>query len=484
MGLASLFNNIRPRFCSMLLFCSMLSACSLQSYAPAPLDLNKQVAAYSQRNLQSPELSAFLSLHQESIPTAQQAWQLPALIHSALFLHPDLALAKSSYRTTQLQLAQGQLKPLPSISTQIARSNRANGDIDPFGLSLSIDLPIQTNHKQAIRVARLSHLSEIAKLDIAQTAWKIRAGIMQSALALYQQNKQTELLNNEIEIQQKIAQLVAKRVAYGEANNLTLHQAEQALKQTQQQQQSSLQSLAPIRAQLAQQIGINANAATDIKINHHHFDRAIQANIADQLSSTKAQQSAVINHLSLRKALLQYAVTEQVLKLEYAKQIPDIILSPGYSFEFGDSVWSLGFNSLMTLLQKNKVGIAKAKQLRNKEVAQFEAIQHQVISTAQVALADYQAASAQLKAHQAIIEANQAQTLRLKKQFDAGLIGRLDLTLNELSIIQAEQTKLSLEHKLLSAMLGLETATQSPIITASHPFQSIESLSEMNKSAL
>lgn len=484
MRLASLINNIHPKFCCMLLFCSLLAACSLQTYAPAPLDLNKQATAYRQRNLRSPELSDFLSLHQESIPAAQQAWQLSALIHSALFLHPDLALTKAAYRTTQLQLAQGQLKPLPSISTQIARSNRANGDIDPFGLSLSIDLPIQTNNKQAIRVARLSHLSEIAKLDIAQAAWKIRAGIMKSALALYQQNKQAELLNKKIEIQQKIAQLIAKRVVYGEANNLTLHQAEQSLKQTQQQRQSSLQSIASIKAKLAQQIGINANAITDIKISHHHFDQAIQANIAGQLSNTKTQQSAVINHLSLRKALLQYAVAEQALKLEYAKQIPDIILSPGYAFEFGDSVWSLGFNSLMTLLQKNKVGIAKAKQLRSKEVAHFEAIQHQVISTAQVALADYQAASTELKAHQTIIESSQAQKLRLKKQFDAGLIGRLDLTLNEISTIQLEETKLSLEHKLLSAILGLETATQSPIITASNPFQSIESLPEMNKSTL
>ncbi len=462
----------------------MLPACSLQTYTPAPLELEKQVSAYNHRNLQSPELRAFLSLHQEEAPTTEQAWQLPALIHSALFLHPDLALAKASYRTTQLQLAQGQLKPLPSISSQIARSNRANGDIDPFGLSLSIDLPIQTNDKQAIRVAKLSHLSEVAKLDVAQTAWNIRTGVMQSALALYQQNRQTALLNKETTIRQKVVQLLEKRVTYGEASNLSLHQAQQALTKTQHQLQAAQQSLTPIRAKLAKHIGVGVNATTDIMVDDQYFDDALHSGSVADFTKNNTQRSAMINHLALRKALLKYAVAEQAVKLEYAKQIPDIVLSPGYAFEFGDSVWSLGFNSLMTLLQKNKVGIANAKQLRTTEVAQFEAIQHKVLSTAQVALAEYQAASAQRNAHNATIKASQEQALRMQKQFDAGLIGRLALTLSELNMIQVEQTMLSLEHALLSAMLRLEAAMQSPIITTDEPFQSIESLSQMSKSAL
>lgn len=468
----------------MLLLCSMLSACSLQTYSPAPLDLEKQVAAYHQRNLQSPELREFLNLLHEAPPARAKKWQLAALIHSALFLHPDLALAKASYRSTQLQLAQGQLKPLPSISTQIARSNRANGDIDPFGLSLSIDLPIQTNDKQAIRVARLSHLSEIAKLDIAQTAWDIRQGVVQAALAIHAQSQQTALLNKEIAIRHKVVQLLEKRVAYGEASSLSLHQAKQALTQTQYQLQVAEQSLLPIKAKLAKSLGVSVNATTDMIVDTQTFDDAIQSNFAIDFTKHYTQRSAMINHLGLRIALLNYAVAEHTLKLEYAKQIPDIVLSPGYAFEFGDSVWSLGFNSLMTLLQKNKVGIANAKQLRLKEVAQFEATQHKVISTAQVALAEYQAASAQLNAHQNTVKATQAQALRIKKQFDAGLIGRLTQTLGELNMIQAEQTTLSLEHALLSAILRLEAAVQSPIITTDKPFQSIESLPQMRQSAL
>lgn len=483
MRLASSFNTTYC-FYTTLLICSLISACSVQTYKPSPLDLEQKVTEYSERNLQSPELETFLNLHQESLPRPEQPWELSALTHAALFLHPKLNLAKASYRTTQLQLAQGQLKPLPSISTQIARSNRANGDIDPFGLSLSIDLPIQTNDKQAIRVAKLSHLSEIAKLDIARTAWHIRAGVMQSVLSLYQQSREAALLNKEIAVRQKIVQLLSKRVAYGEANNLTLHQAQQGLTQSQHQLQTSQQSLLPIRAKLAQQIGISASATSNISIDYRQFDNAIHVDISDRYSKLNSQRLAVINHLALRKALLQYAVAEQSLKLEYAKQVPDIVLSPGYAFEFGDSVWSLGFNSLMTLLQKNKVGIAKAKQLRSKEVAQFEATQHQVISSVQVALADYQAANAQLASQQTVIEANQAQSARLQKQFDAGLIGRLDLTLNALSSIRMEQVKLSLEHKLLSALLGLEATMQTPVITTNKPFQSIESLSQINQSAL
>lgn len=484
MCLAFLVNNTHHRTLGALLLSGAINACSLQTYVPAPLDVNNKVTAYHQHKLSSPELSNFLKLNHASAPEQNQPWQLPALIQSALFLHPDLDLAKATYRATALEVAHGKQKPLPSISTQIARSNRANGDIDPFAMSLSIDLPVQTNDKQTINIAKLTHISELAKLDIAQTAWRIRTNVLQSALGLYQQQKEAALLNKTVTIHQDIVSMLIKRVSYGETDRTTLDTAERALQSAQQQLDTSHRSLATLRAKLAQSLGISANATANVLINHQTFEQALATHRLNDFSQVKTQRAAMINHLALRKALLQYAVAEQSLKLEYAKQIPDIVLSPGYAFEFGDSVWSLGFNSLMTLLHKNKVGIAKATQLRSNEVAQFEAIQHQVISTSQIALSEFQAANAQLIAHQNTIQSSKARHARLQKQFKAGLIDRLTLTEGKLHSIQVAQTTQSLEHQLLSSLIGLEAATQTSILTTDDPFQSIETLSQMDKDAL
>ena len=61
--------------------------------------------------------------------------------------------------------------------------------------------------------------------------------------------------------------------------------------------------------------------------------------IAD-MPAAALQTTALLNRLDIRIALEKYAAAESKLKLELAKQYPDLVISPGYAFEFGDNIWS------------------------------------------------------------------------------------------------------------------------------------------------
>src|SRR5713101_3917523 len=60
------------------------------------------------------------------------------------------------------------------------------------------------------------------------------------------------------------------------------------------------------------------------------------------LSAKEVQRLALLNRIDLRRELAQYAAADEALKLEIAKQYPDINITGGYSWEGGENIFELG----------------------------------------------------------------------------------------------------------------------------------------------
>jgi outer membrane protein TolC len=172
---------------------------------------------------------------------------------------------------------------------------------------------------------------------------------------------------------------------------------------------------------------------------------------------------ALLNRLDIRIALERYAAAEAKLKLEIAKQYPDIVISPGYAFEFGDNVWSLGLSGLMTLLNKNKIGIAEATQLREVEAAQFDGLQTKIIAETNIANAELTQAKQSLTNKKNLLAQQQTYTQRMIHKFTAGEIDRLELAFVKLEEITAEKNVAEADFQLTSALNQLENTLQKPL---------------------
>jgi len=185
------------------------------------------------------------------------------------------------------------------------------------------------------------------------------------------------------------------------------------------------------------------------------------------IPTDEIQATALLNRIDIRMALERYAVAEAKLKLEIANQYPDLVISPGYTYEFGDNVWSLGISSLLKLLNKNTTNIASASQLREVEAAQFEALQTKVIQDAATAHAQLTQANAELQDQQRLLMQQQANTQRIARQFSAGEIDRLAITYAELENVGAEKAVALSRYKRNQALDQFENAMQKPIATQS-----------------
>ena len=63
------------------------------------------------------------------------------------------------------------------------------------------------------------------------------------------------------------------------------------------------------------------------------------------------------------------------LRLEIARQYPDLHLNPGYEFDQADSKWALGLSIELPLLNQNQGPIAEAEARRLESAARFESLQ-------------------------------------------------------------------------------------------------------------
>lgn len=430
-----------------------ITGCGFEQYFAKPIDQEKQIAAFYQKSPENPAFLQFLQNH--DYPSDQlplKTWDLQALIDCGLFFNPSLDEARAQLRLSQANANLAAMRPIPRLNASTGRSDRANGDINPFTYTLSIDIPIETANKRNIRIENATHLSELAQLSLAQSAWLVRQQIVTNYNAYIANQHLIETLTEEKAKREAILEMIQKRVEVGLASTTELSLANLQLQNTLTGFNQQNQAQAVIIANLAASLGLSVETTQAMKIQSYSLDTLVNTHITSASTLINAnpiidefQKTALIHRVDIRTALAQYAIAEGQLKLEIAKQYPDIIVSPGYAYEFGDKVWSLGLSGLLTLIEKNKLPIASAKAVRELEAAKFTHIQAKIINEVAIAKAGFEQAYQTLKNQQASFETQRNNYALMDRKFSAGEIDRVELNYAALELL-ASQKNLALSN--------------------------------------
>lgn len=445
---------------SLIVAASLTTACAHQTYHPQPLDTEQLADRYRARSLSSPELQSYMQAQgypADALPIA--AWGLRELTLAAFLYHPQLAVARAQWQAARAQEITAGQKPNPSISGNVEHHSRAEGGVSPWTLGISLDIPIETGGKREARIDQASSLSLAARIDIGQQAWQIRSCLQTSLIDYRAALRQNALLQREIGLQSAIVQMLQKRLEAGVVSDIDLATARLQLQRLQNTLATDTARVAELRTELAMAVGVPARALDAVKL-----DERLPATPAfDKLPPTAVQRAALLNRLDLRSALARYDAAEARLRLEIAKQQPDIVLSPGYMFDQSDNIWSLGLSLLLGLAHHNEGPIAEAEAQRELEARQFEAFQARVIGEQEQALTQYQGRLAELDQAEAMVAAQRQQTAKSERQFQAGYIDRLEWTTAQLENLAAEQGQLAATVHAQKALAALEDALQRPL---------------------
>ena len=445
---------------------ALLAACSFQTYNPQPLDPVQTAARYRAHDPASTEFHDYMVAQgypADALPVKQ--WGLRELTLSALFFHPQLDVARAQLQAAHAREITAAQRPNPNFS---ASGGKSEDDVSPWIYNLSMDVPVQTAGKREASLAQAQALSEASRIEIGQTAWTVRSRLLNSWIEYSAAQQQLQLLQRELDLRNEIAAMLNARLEAGMISSVEVSTARLQLQQAEQAVAAEQGRIPALRAVLASDAGLPNHVFARLNLKNRDFkELTASTHSAALMRNGDLQDAALLNRLDIRAALARYDAAEQQLRLEIARQYPDLTLSPSHYYEEGFHIWSLGISALLPLLNKNEGLIAEARALREVQAAQFGALQAKVIGDLEQAKARYQGALDELEQARRLDSAQQEHLQQMSSQFDSGYADRLELTAAKLEGLLAKKNLLTAEYNVQRAAAALEDVLQQPLENAS-----------------
>ena len=464
----------------LILPVALLPGCA--RFQPEPVSPAANAVALEARRLSDPGLEKLVheTLGENVGKQFPAVWDGQTLTLAAFYFHPSLEVARAQWHLAEagVKTAGGRPNPTLSVAPAFNSSTPANS-ISPWLVTATLDVPIETAGKRSKRILEAEKLSESARWNLVSTAWHVRSNLRG---ALWQQSvagKRAELLRAQASIQKQAVQLLQQRVDVGEAARPELTLLQIASHKTQLALADAEQKAAEARVRLAEAIGVSVAALEGVKVSYEF------ASAANDVASAEARRTALQSRPDILGALADYAAAEADLRLQIAKQYPDIHLNPGYEFDQGDNKWSLGITVELPILNQNQGPIAEAEARRKLAAAKFTALQAQVIGEIDRALENLRVAQGQKQSADELLAAAQRQARSLEAQLQAGAADKLDIANAQLELNNAAVTQLETGAQFQQAELALESALQRPdalmIAAITNPLEKQESPSPQPK---
>jgi outer membrane protein, heavy metal efflux system len=428
-----------------------------------PVSPEKTAAQFESRRLDDPGLKKFLEQNSgyESTSWPRTNWDLPALVLVAFYFHPSVEVARAQWLVAQAGLKTAGARPNPSVTVTPGYDSQIPDNYSPWLVTATFDLPVETAGKRGKRIAEAEKVSESARWNFVSFLWQIRSGVRVSLLDFTIAARSADLLEKQFSTQHQIVALLQQRLDAGEISRPELTVAQIALNKTQLDLNNARLKKSDARSRLAGALGLS-EAGLDGEALHFDFSTPPSA----ALTSVAARQVALRSRPDILAALADYAAAEADLRLEIAKQYPDLHFGPGYAWNTGnagDNQWSLGLTLELPILDQNQGPIAEAGARRKLAAAKFMELQSQVIGEIDRAIAGWRIAEAQLETSKVLLAAEQQQQKSVQAQQEAGGSDPLDSINAELELDNAALAQLENEAQGQQALGQLEDALQSPL---------------------
>jgi outer membrane protein TolC len=436
-----------------------LTGCT--TYHPQPVAPAQLARQFEQRSLASEALHAYLAreLAHDVSPWPPARWNGEMLTLAAFYYSPALDIARAQWGTAKAGIDVADTIPNPVLQLPFQYNTPNPGPGSPFTLGAALDIPIETAHKRGYRVDQASHLSEAARLNLANEAWKVRSQVRAALLALYAAREHIAFLSRKAESERQIAGMSRKRLAVGQFSLPDVDAAMLADTQAQSDLAAARSAEQDAQAQLATATGLPATALDGIKLDLDAFGAETPAP-----PSADAQREAIFHRADLLASLADYAAAESALQLEVAKQYPDIHLGPGYTYDTGTNKIAFGLAGItLPIFDQNQGGIREAEARRKEAAARTAALQDSILGELDHSLVRYQSSLQALRLSDAHLADARKQLDSQASAFAAGNEDRLTYTQAVADFQTSEIAHLDAVVAVQQAAGALEDTMQQPL---------------------
>lgn len=459
--------NRRPRRAALLLAATgslLTGACAMRGYEPVPMEAQhtpqNAIDAYQARDPQSPLLRDWMNLNQVATPEwPPTQWSFEQLVWLAWFRHPQLQAAGARIDSARRQPAIAKTRPNPALRITPEHYSDSNGARLPLGLAIDLDIPLTTGDKRPAATAQAQLAILQAQLDRGEIAVQLRSRLRDLHVEWQAASAEHELDQREQSVANEVLALLERRLDAGMAGSFEVAQARGRVIQAQRRASLSRLRVDELFGNIAQTCRLSPERLAQLRLaplvatvppslqpaTQPALQPSSQAPIpavarpSMQPRIGELRYQALTQRVEIKRAAANYALAEAALRLEIARQYPDLALRPGLHWEPGVFIWSVGAAMVLPLMNRNEAQIELAQARRAASALEFAAVQQQIVAQLDAAVARVDQAAADLQRSDEQARAMQQRVASVQKRFDRGLADRLDLTLARLDAIAAQR---------------------------------------------
>lgn len=434
----------------------LAGGCAPATYHPRPLAPEKTAAAYRERSLSDPGLRTFIesTLKRKETVWPPRTWSLPKLVLAGYYFNPALEITRAQAQVADAAVITAGARPNPSLSV-------APGIPSPYLLELDLGFPWQTAGKRSARVQQAQALSSAARLAVGEAAWEVRSQIRRAMVAYVVASQRLTIERSVVSRQAQLMNRLQVRLTAGAEARPAVTAARAAWLEATVAERTAETDVATTRAELAGAIGLPASGLAGVALTWPSFSSPPSPSA---LTPKLVERDALVNRLDVRAQLAQYAAADAALRLELARQYPNLQIGPGYRFEETDNFVTLGLSLTLPIFNRNQGPIAEAQARRREAGARFLQTQATVITATDNALAQYRGAAGELQqATEALNELQGVTEPATVRAVDVGAVNRLEVDRVDLQVLQATSAQLDALTRVQTALGALEDAVQLPL---------------------
>lgn len=445
----------------LLLPVLMVSLCSCAEFTDQPLDATTTVSQLEAHDLNNPELGAFIGgVLGEKLAWPVTSWDVDSLTLAAIYFHPDMAIIRAQAQgQTAAEITAAQ-RPNPTLNTTPSYLTHLATTAMPWYAVSNLNIPIETAGKRGYRMDKAAHLATAAQLKIGDNAWLVRSRLRQAMLEMYIATEAEQLLQRLLTHQQAIHARLSQQVAVGELSRLELGRSQLVVQQMQLNLSTGQKRSAESRIMLANAIGLSPTALNNITLD---FSLFAQPPTLNDLPIANLRTLALQQRADVLAALAEYDAAQSALQLEIANQYPNIQANPGYAWEVGENLWSLGTTLALPLWHQNQGLIAEAEARRQELAVRFQALQLRIISDIDKARAGLNPVQNKWQDVQKQIAAQQENVHIITTQLKVGETDPLAVLTVEQESMMVQRARLDILLENWQALHALEDSLRYPL---------------------
>ncbi len=431
-------------------------------YHAAPIEPARVEADFARRTLDDPALADWVGGAIVPAPAfPPQTWDFANLCLAAFWFHPDVDVARAEARTARAGVITASTRPNPTFAFRPEYVLNPAAGASRWVADLALELPIETGGKRDLRADRAERVAQSAEVGVYETAWRLRAGVRARLLAHLVARREVELVRAEAEPRREALALLQRRLEVGSVARPEVARAEIELARLMVEERAATTRAAEALAALASAIGVPASALEDAAFAWAGLEEPVS-----EAALVLAHEPGFLERFDVRRMLLDYDVAELDVRLEVAKQIPDLALAPGYVYDQGLRKLAFSFALPIPLLDQNRGPIAEAEARRGAAQARFVALEARVAGETERALERYRGALTELGVARALAERQSAIERAIERSFEAGAADRLDVATARAESAVLARMSLAAAGRAQETLGDLEDALQQPLAGA------------------